>query len=65
MVSIQTDDGLLHCGGSIVASDRIVTAAHCFTDTEKQQKMTQNEIRKFHVVAGTDAPFEHLCKFTI
>ena len=58
MVSVQDAEGFLHCGGSIVASNRIVTAAHCFTDFAKNQKMSPDMIQKFHIVAGTDNPFE-------
>ena len=62
MVSIQDSDGNLHCGGSIVASNRIITAAHCF------HGMSKDEIRSHTVVAGSDNPFEfhsQLWRFTI
>ena len=58
VVSIQTPEGYLHCGGSIAASNRIITAAHCFTDQGKKQKMSPAKIRSFRIVAGTDKPFE-------
>ena len=64
MVSIQTSDGFLHCGGSIAASDRIITAAHCFTNQVKKQKMSKLEIQSLQVVAGADAPFEPLGEST-
>ena len=57
-VSIQTLDGYLHCGGSIAASNKIITAAHCFTDQQKKEEMSQEKIRSFRVVAGTDTPFD-------
>ena len=52
MVSIQDANGDLFCGGSIVASNRIVTAAHCFYGKSKEQ------IRRSTVVAGSDPPFD-------
>ena len=64
MVSIQTNDGSLHCGGSIVASDKIITAAHCFIDPVSKEKMTLDQIRRFQVVVGTDSPYEHHCEFS-
>ena len=58
MVSIQDKDGYLHCGGSIAASNRIITAAHCFSE-KGQGKMDQAKIQSFKVVVGTDSPFEY------
>ena len=47
VVSIQTSEGKLRCGGSIAASNRIVTAAHCFTENKK--KMSKDRIESFKV----------------
>jgi V8-like Glu-specific endopeptidase len=58
MISIQDADGNLWCGGSIVTSNRIVTAAHCFYDKVKKDKMDKDKIQSFMVVAGTASPFE-------
>ena len=60
MVSFQDADGYLWCGGSIVASDKIVTAAHCFPFEKKKQKLNESMLAKFQVVAGTATPFEPL-----
>ena len=57
MVSIQDANGYLKCGGSIVASNRIVTAAHCFTDIDKKEKLDKEQIQSFKIVAGTSNPF--------
>ena len=39
MISIQDSNGILHCGGSIAKSNRIITAAHCFMDMVEKKKM--------------------------
>ena len=59
MISIQDSNGILHCGGSIVKSNRIITAAHCFMDMVEKKKMDKAKIQTFKVVAGTATPFEH------
>ena len=62
MVSFQDADGYLWCGGSIVASDKIITAAHCFPKNEKVQNISESIFSEFQVVAGTATPFEPLCE---
>ena len=58
MSVIKDEKGRLHCGGSIVASDRIITAAHCFIDRSTKQPMTKAKIKSFKIQVGTDTPFE-------
>ena len=58
MVAIVDSDGILHCGGTIAASDKIVTAAHCFTNLELKKEMTKGKKQSFKVVAGAVNPFE-------
>ena len=59
MISIQNSDGKLHCGGSIATSNRIITAAHCFTNQLEKKKMDKATIQSFTVVVGTATPFEY------
>ena len=58
MVSIQDKDGYLHCGGSIAASNRIITVAHCFSE-KGQGRMDIAKIKPFKVEVGTASPFEY------
>jgi len=58
MTSIQDADGNLWCGGSIATSNRIITAAQCFIDHAKGEKMDKEKIQSFRVVTGTGSPFE-------
>ena len=59
MVSIQTADGFLHCGGSIAKSNKIITAAHCFINPVEKKKMKMDRIQSFRIVAGTANPFDY------
>ena len=61
---MQDADGFLHCGGSIVTSNRIITAAHCFIDKATKKKMDKDQIQSYKVVVGTASPFEYQGEFT-
>ena len=56
-MSIQDEEGYLHCGGTIITSNTIVTASHCFIEKATNQKMKNSKIRSFKIVAGSDDPF--------
>ena len=58
MIVIKDEDDKLHCGGSIVSSNRIISAGHCFVEEVVKKKMTRSKIQSFKVQVGTDHPFE-------
>ena len=58
MVGVTDSDGILHCGGSVAASDKIITAAHCFMDPKLKTEMTKEKKQSFKVIAGAINPFE-------
>ena len=56
-------DSGLHCGGTIVTSNRVITAAHCFILESTNKPMEKSDLKRFKIVAGTDRPFENVGKF--
>ena len=46
-----------------MSNDKIVTAAHCFTDKESGEQFTPEQIQGFRIVAGTDSPFSFHGKY--
>ena len=58
MIPIQNSDGILHCGGVIAASDKVITAAHCFFDKTFKKEMKKERKQSYKIVAGAVNPFE-------